>query len=76
VTINIVPDNIAQESRLYTNESCLYFGTSEHLLAHETIRNFSGEYVSGDVHTNATDALLWELQGRKQKCISIVAKCI
>ena len=62
--IKIVPDNIAKESRLHTDESCLYFGTSELLVTHETIRNFSGEYVRGDVHTNATDMLLWELQRR------------
>ena len=74
--IKIVPDDIAKKSRLNTEESCLYFGPSEHFVGHETIRNFSGEYVRADVHTNATDALFWELQRRKGECISIAAKSI
>jgi hypothetical protein len=50
VVIVIVTDNIAKESRLDANESCFYFGASEHFAAHETIRNSSGEYVRGDMH--------------------------
>jgi hypothetical protein len=47
VMVMIVTDNIAKESRLHANESCLYFGASA---THETIRNSSGEYVRGDAH--------------------------
>src|SRR5262245_37678438 len=64
--IKIVPNNIAKEGRLHTDESRLYFSTSEHFVPHETIRNLGGEYIRGDVHTNATDALLWELQRRRE----------
>jgi len=55
VMIMIVTDNIAKESRLHANESCLYFGSGEHLVAHKAIRRPSGEYVSGNVHHNATE---------------------
>ena len=55
MVIMLVTDNIAKESRLHANESCSYFGASEHFAAHETIRNSSGEYVRGDVHHDTAE---------------------
>jgi len=51
----IVTDNIAKESRLHTDESRLYFGPNTHFADYETVRNSSGEYIRGDVHTNSVD---------------------
>ncbi|MGB9040896.1 MAG: hypothetical protein WCC81_00325 [Pseudolabrys sp.] len=52
----LATDNIAKKRRLHADESRLYFGTSEHSAAHKTIRNYSGEYVRGDLHTNSADS--------------------
>ena len=71
VVIKIVSDNIAKVSRLYADESRLYFGASEHFVADKTIRNSSWEYVGGDVHSNATEGYLGTkngLRGVYQHC--------
>jgi transposase-like protein len=51
----IIRDNIAKESRFYTDESNLYFGSDAHFAAHETVTHFRKEYVRGDVHTNTAE---------------------
>jgi transposase-like protein len=51
----IVRENIARESRLHTDESNLYFGSSEHFASHETVRHTAYEYVRGDVTTNTVE---------------------
>lgn len=51
----IVTENIAQESRLHTDESKLYFGAGAHFASHETVKHSAGEYVRDDVHTNSAE---------------------
>jgi len=51
----IISENIARESRLYTDESRLYFGADKHFAAHETVRHSGKEYVRDDVHTNTAE---------------------
>jgi transposase-like protein len=51
----IVRENVAKESRLHTDESRLYTGSSEHFAAHESVKHSFGEYVRGDVHTNSAE---------------------
>lgn len=51
----IVVENIAQESRLHTDESRLYFGADQHFASHETVKHSAKEYVRGDVHTNSAE---------------------
>lgn len=49
---NLVKDNVAKESDLYTDESRLYKGLDEHFNSHQTVKHSAGEYVRGDVHSN------------------------
>jgi len=51
----IVVENIAQESRLHTDESRLYSGADLHFAAHETVKHSAKEYARGDVHTNSAE---------------------
>jgi transposase-like protein len=51
----IVRENIAQESRLHTDESKLYFGSAQHFASHETVKHSIGEYARGDVNTNSAE---------------------
>ncbi len=49
----IITDNIARESKLFTDESRLYPGAD--VAAHETVRHSANEYARGDVHTNTAE---------------------
>jgi transposase-like protein len=51
----IVRENVAQETRLHTDESRLYATALDHVADHHTVRHASGEYVRGDVHTNTVE---------------------
>jgi transposase-like protein len=51
----IVKDNVARESRLHTDESRLYHGSSAHFAAHETVTHSRKEYARGDVTTNSVE---------------------
>src|SRR5215207_6560104 len=55
----IVRENIAQESRLYTDESLLYSGSEKHFAAHETVKHSAGEYVRYEdgraIHSNTVE---------------------
>jgi transposase-like protein len=51
----LVRKNIARESRLHTDESLLYKGSSAHFATHETVRHSAGEYVRDDVHSNTVE---------------------
>jgi transposase-like protein len=51
----IVVENVAQESRLHTDESRLYTGADQHFVSHETVKHTAKEYVRGDVHTNSAE---------------------
>jgi transposase-like protein len=53
----IVLENIADGSRLYTDESKLYTGSEEHFRAHKTVKHSANEYVRGDVHTNTIEGV-------------------
>lgn len=53
--VGIVVDNIAQESRLMTDESRLYRFIGSQMASHETVKHSAGEYVRGDVHTNTIE---------------------
>jgi transposase-like protein len=55
-TVNIiVAENIAREAHVHTDESRLYGDVAAHAAGHETVRHSLGEYVRGDVHTNAVE---------------------
>lgn len=51
----IVRENVAQETRLHTDESRLYATALDHVADHQTVRHASAEYVRGDVHTNTVE---------------------
>ncbi len=51
----IVRENIAQESKLHTDESRLYADEADHFASHETVKHSVGEYVRDDVHTNTAE---------------------
>lgn len=49
---NLVTDNIAKESDLFTDESRLYTGMDQHFNTHQTVKHSAGEYARGIVHSN------------------------
>lgn len=51
----IVRGNIAKETKLYTDESKLYFGSDLHFAEHSSVKHSAKEYVRGDVHTNTIE---------------------
>ncbi len=51
----IVRDNVAEESRLHTDESRLYRDAADLVAQHETVRHSAGEYARGDVTTNSVE---------------------
>ena len=51
----IVSENIANESRLHTDESRLYVSVGQKFAAHETVKHSAQEYARGDVHTNTVE---------------------
>lgn len=51
----ILRENVAEETRLHTDESRLYTGADAAFETHETVRHSAGEYVRGDVHTNSAE---------------------
>jgi transposase-like protein len=53
--VNIVRDNISDESRLHTDESKLYHSIGHEFAAHETVKHSDDEYVRGDVTTNTVE---------------------
>jgi transposase-like protein len=53
----IVADNIARESKLYTDESRLYTTIGTEFAEHSTVRHSAFEYVRGDVHTNTIEGV-------------------
>jgi transposase-like protein len=55
-TINIiVSKNIANETRLHTDDSRIYGDALSHVTSHETVRHAAGEYVRDDVHINSAE---------------------
>lgn len=52
----LVTDNVARESTLYTDESRLYTGMVDHFAAHESVKHSAGEYVRGVVHSNTIES--------------------
>ncbi|MBX9930477.1 MAG: IS1595 family transposase [Methylobacterium sp.] len=51
----IVKENIAKESKFFTDESRLYTGLSAHFVEHSTVKHSVGEYVRGEVHSNTIE---------------------
>lgn len=51
----IVKENIAQEARVFTDESRLYGEATIHFADHQTVKHSVGEYVRGEVHTNTIE---------------------
>jgi transposase-like protein len=51
----MVRGNIARETRLHTDESKLYHGSTPHFAAHETVKHSIKEFARGDVHTNTVE---------------------
>jgi transposase-like protein len=57
-TVNkIVRENIARESRLYTDEAKFYTNVGKEFAAHETVSHSRDEYVRGHVHTNTVEGV-------------------
>jgi transposase-like protein len=52
----LVTENVARDSTLYTNESRLYTGMGDHFTAHDSVKHSAGEYVRGVVHSNTTES--------------------
>jgi transposase-like protein len=52
----LVTDNVARESTLYTDESRLYRGMGEHFTTHNWVKHSAGEYVRGVVHSNTIES--------------------
>ncbi|UVK37694.1 IS1595 family transposase [Mesorhizobium sp. AR10] len=52
----LVTDNVARESTLYTDESRLYTGMGDHFAAHDSVKHSAGEYVRGVVHSNTIES--------------------
>src|SRR5262249_17445852 len=48
-------ENIHPDTRLMTDESRLYTGSSEAFASHETVKHSVGEYARGDVNTNSAE---------------------
>jgi transposase-like protein len=51
----IVNENIAKESKLFTDESRLYTKVGANFAAHETVNHSKEEYVRGEVHSNTVE---------------------
>lgn len=51
----IVADNIARETKLYTDESRLYTVSGTAFADHKTVHHSSGEYARGEIHTNTVE---------------------
>jgi len=51
----ILRENVAEETRLHTDESRLYTGAHKAFASHETVKHSAKEYVRGDVHTNSAE---------------------
>jgi len=52
----LVTENVACESRLFTDESRLYTGLRKRFADHQAVRHSSGEYVRGEVHSNTIES--------------------
>jgi transposase-like protein len=52
----VVADNIAHESILYTDESKLYREVGQLFATHESVKHSAGEYVRGNVHSNTVES--------------------
>ncbi|MET2825863.1 IS1595 family transposase [Mesorhizobium shangrilense] len=52
----LVTDNIARESILYTDESKLYGGMGDHFADHQSVKHSAKEYVRGEVHSNTIES--------------------
>lgn len=52
---SIVVENVAKESKLFTDESRLYKGADGHVAEHNTVHHAAGEYARGEVHSNTIE---------------------
>lgn len=51
----LVTENVAHESRLFTDESLLYRGMEQTFADHQTVCHSAKEYVRGEVHSNTME---------------------
>jgi transposase-like protein len=57
-TINvIVGANISREAKLHTDESRIYNDAHKHVVSHDTVNHYQGEYVRDGVHTNTIEGV-------------------
>ncbi len=58
---SIVVQNVAQEAKLYTDESRLYLGADAHVSEHESVKHSAKEYVryvdGAKIHTNTVEGV-------------------
>ncbi|PHR25633.1 MAG: IS1595 family transposase [Hoeflea sp.] len=52
----LVSQNVAIESALYTDESRLYTEVGKTFETHESVKHSAGEYVRGEVHSNTIES--------------------
>ncbi|HEY6630389.1 MAG TPA: IS1595 family transposase [Rhizobiaceae bacterium] len=52
----LVTQNVAHESKLYTDESNLYRGMDQVFAEHDSVKHSRKEYVRGEVHSNTIES--------------------
>lgn len=52
----LVSQNVAKESMLYTDESRLYTAVGTTFAAHETVKHSAGEYARNGIHSNTIES--------------------
>ncbi|MEZ5872400.1 MAG: IS1595 family transposase [Nitratireductor sp.] len=52
----LVTQNVAKESTLYTDESRLYSGMNQNFADHQSVKHRGGEYARGGVHSNTIES--------------------
>lgn len=69
---NIVNENIARESRVFTDESRIYGSLTDQVSEHQSVKHAAGEYARGEVHTNTIESVFSVLKrgmrGTYQHC--------
>jgi transposase len=58
----LVKDFVKADSRLFTDDSNLYFGMEKQFASHQSIKHIAKIYVDGDVHTQTIDGFFSTLK--------------
>ena len=55
--LDIIRDHVKPETKLYTDESALYWQASAFIADHSVVKHTAGEYLRGTAHTNSVEGL-------------------